>query len=175
MIYASLDKLVHVRYQPFRQLNCYEFKCSRTLEVAPLVVQSSNKHFETPSKNVFILEGRSKYSVKTLGGAKKKNMAQMDKAQGGQDKKEEGQKEKKGKGKTVAEKRPRGLAAPEVSDPKFVGEVQRMSAITPFAIATQFNLKLSVAKDLLEELERRKLVRLVGGNARIRIYQPAAA
>ena len=110
-----------------------------------------------------------------MGGAKKKNMAQMDKAQGGQDKKEDTKEQKKGKGKTVAEKRPRGLAVPEVSDPKFVSEVQRMSAITPFGIATQFNLKLSVAKDLLEELERRKLVRLVGGNARIRIYQPAAA
>lgn len=112
-----------------------------------------------------------------MGGAKKKSMAQMEKTQGGQDKKEETpqQQQKKGKGKTVAEKRPRGLAAPDVSDPKFVSEVQRMGAITPFALATQFNLRLSVAKDLLEDLERRKLVRLVGGNARIRIYQPAAA
>ncbi len=45
----------------------------------------------------------------------------------------------------------------------------------PYSLASQFNVKLSVAKDLLEELERRKLVTLVGGNARIRIYQPAAA
>jgi ribosomal protein S25 len=114
--------------------------------------------------------------VKTLGGAKKKSMAQMEKTQGGSDKKEEApQQQKKGKSKTVADKRPRGLAAPDASDPKFVSEVQRMGAITPFALATQFNLRLSVAKDLLEDLERRKLVRLVGGNARIRIYQPAAA
>jgi len=110
-----------------------------------------------------------------LGGAKKKSMAQMEKTQG-QDKKEEApQGQKKGKAKTVAEKRPRGLAAPDMSDPKFLGEVSKMGAITPFALATQFNLRLSVAKDLLEDLERRRLVRLVGGNARIRIYQPAAA
>src|SRR6266851_5089539 len=109
-------------------------------------------------------------SVRILGGAKKKSMAQMEKTQGGQDKKEEApQQGKKGKGKTVAEKRPRGLAAPDVS------EVQKMGAITPFALASQLNLRLSVAKDLLEDLERRRVVRLVGGNARIRIYQPAAA
>ncbi len=111
-----------------------------------------------------------------MGGAKKKGMAQMEKTQGGQDKKEEApQQQKKGKGKTVAEKRPRGLAAPDVSDPKLVSEVQKMGAITPFALASQFNLRLSVAKDLLEDLERRRVVRLVGGNARIRIYQSAAA
>ncbi len=68
-----------------------------------------------------------------------------------------------------------GLAAPDVSDPKLVSEVQKMGAITPFALASQLNLRLSVAKDLLEDLERRRVVRLVGGNARIRIYQPAAA
>src|SRR5438128_7533502 len=86
-----------------------------------------------------------------------------------------GQPKKGGKAKTVAEKRSRGLQAPDMNDPKFLGEVGKMSAITPYSLASQFNVKLSVAKDLLEELERRKLVTLVGGNARIRIYQPAAA
>jgi ribosomal protein S25 len=112
----------------------------------------------------------------TLGGAKKKSMAQMEKTQDQSDKKEEpAQQQKKGKGKTIAEKRPRGLQAPEIGDPKFLGEVQKMGAITPYSLANQFNLRLSVAKDLLDELEKRKLITLVGGNARIRIYQPAAA
>ncbi len=111
-----------------------------------------------------------------LGGAKKKSMAQMEKTQDQKGTKDEppGQ-QKKGKTKAIAEKRPRGLQAPDVSDPKFLSEVQKMGAITPFAMATQYNLRLSVAKDLLEDLERRRLVRLVGGNARVRIYQPAAA
>jgi len=116
-----------------------------------------------------------------MGGAKKRSMAQMEKTQDQPDKgKEEsgGQPKKGGKAKTVAEKRARGLQAPDMNDPKFLGEVGKMSAITPYtpySLASQFNVKLSVAKDLLEELERRKLVTLVGGNARIRIYQPAAA
>lgn len=108
-----------------------------------------------------------------MGGAKKKSMAQMEKTQDQQDKKEETGPKKKGK--TIVEKRPRGLQTPDISDPKFIAEVQKMGAITPFSIATQFNLRLSVAKDLLEDLEKRRLVQLVGGNARIRIYQPAAA
>ncbi len=110
-----------------------------------------------------------------MGGAKKKSMAQMGKTQDQQDKKEDTAGSKKGKGKTVAEKRPRGLESPDYNDPKFLGEVQKMGVITPFSLATQFNLRLSVAKDLLEELERRNLIALVGGNARIRIYHPAAA
>ncbi len=110
-----------------------------------------------------------------MGGAKKKSMAQMEKTQAQADKKDEGQPQKKTKAKTLVEKRPRGLQAPDVTDPKFLSEVQKMGAITPFSLASQFNLRLSVAKDLLEDLEKRRLVRLVGGNARIRIYQPAAA
>ena len=50
-----------------------------------------------------------------------------------------------------------------------------MGAITPYALASQFNLRMSVAKDMLEELERKRLVTAVGGNARIRIYKMAAA
>src|SRR5207247_8767576 len=79
------------------------------------------------------------------------------------------------KTKSVAEKRSRGLQAPDMNDPKFLGEVGKMSAITPYSLASQVTVTLSVAKDLLEELARRKVVTLVGGNARIRIYQPAAA
>lgn len=110
-----------------------------------------------------------------MGGSKKKSMAQMEKTQDQSDKKDEPGQPKKGKAKTVAEKRPRGLQSPELGDPKFLGEVSKMSAITPYSLATQFNLRLSVAKDVLGELEKRKLITLVGGNARIRIYQPAAA
>jgi ribosomal protein S25 len=110
-----------------------------------------------------------------MGGSKKKSMAQMEKTQDQSDKKDEPSQQKKGKGKTIAEKRPRGLQAPEIGDPKFIGEVQKMGAITPYSLANQFNLRLSVAKDLLDELEKRRLITLVGGNARIRIYQPAAA
>src|SRR3989441_10370233 len=140
------------------------------------VLGIANKRFASLTRKRIYPEVGEHLST-IMGGAKKRSMAQMEKTQDQPDKgKEEstGPGKKGGKAKTVAEKRPRGLQAPDMNDPKFLGEVGKMSAITPYSLASQFNVKLSVAKDLLEELERRKLVTLVGGNARIRIYQPAA-
>jgi len=111
--------------------------------------------------------------VSRMGGAKKKSMAQMEKAQVLQEKKTEPT--KKTKGKPVVEKKSRGMDIPEVNDSKFLAELTKIGAVTPYAVASQFNLRISVAKDLLEELERRKLIRPIGGNSRVRIYHVAAA
>ena len=108
-----------------------------------------------------------------LGGAKKKSLAQMEKSQVQQDKKAEPA--KKTRGKPPAEKKARGVDLPSIEDTRFLSELSKMGAITPYALASQFNLRISVAKDMLEELERKRLVTAVGGNARIRIYRMAAA
>jgi ribosomal protein S25 len=109
-----------------------------------------------------------------LGGAKKKSIAQMEKQQVQQDKKPEPAKKAKGKG-PVSEKKTTSISLPNFEDEKFLGELTKMGALTPYSIATQFNVRLSVARDILEELERRRLVKAEGGNARIRIYRLAAA
>ena len=110
-----------------------------------------------------------------LGGAKKKNLAQMEKQQVQQDKKPEPS-GKKGKGKPMSEaKKAAGISLPNFEDAKFMGELSKMGALTPYSIATQFNVRLSVARDILEELERRRLIKSEGGNARIKIYRLAAA
>jgi ribosomal protein S25 len=108
-----------------------------------------------------------------MGGAKKKSLAQMDKSQTLEAKKSEPTKKTKSKG--VGEKKVRGITSPNVDDSRFLTELSKMAAITPYALASQFNLRISVAKDLLEELERKRLVQPVGGNARLRIYQVVAA
>jgi len=111
-----------------------------------------------------------------LGGAKKKSLAQMEKQQVQQDAAKKPEPAKKTKGKTVTEKKSLGgIALPNFDDPKFSGELSKLGALTPYAIATQFNVRLSVARDILEELERRRMVKPVGGNARIRVYKLAAA
>jgi ribosomal protein S25 len=99
----------------------------------------------------------------------------MEKQQVQQDKKPESP-EKKGKGKTVSEARKAaGISLPNFEDEKFVAELSKMGALTPYSIATQFNVRLSVARDILEELERRRMIKSEGGNARIKIYRLAAA
>jgi len=108
-----------------------------------------------------------------LGGAKKKSLAQMEKQQEQQEKKPEPA--KKVKGKVGAEKKSAGINLPNFEDEKFMGELSKIGALTPYSIASQFNVRLSVARDILEELERRRLVKSEGGNARIRIYRLAAA
>jgi ribosomal protein S25 len=37
-----------------------------------------------------------------------------------------------------------------------LGELSKIGALTPYSIATQFNIRLSVAKDILEELGKIK-------------------
>jgi len=112
-------------------------------------------------------------SVSRLGGAKKKSISKIEDAQVAQEKKQ--QQPKRAKGKVEFEKKMRSIKLPDVSDAKFLSDLSRMGALTPYSLASQFNLKISVAKDLLEELARKSFVKPVGGNARIRIYQTAAA
>jgi ribosomal protein S25 len=108
-----------------------------------------------------------------MGGAKKKNLAQMEKQQVQQEKKPEPA--KKAKGKAVAEKKAAGIGVPNFDNEKVLGELSKIGALTPYSIATQFNVRLSVARDILEELERRRLITSVGGNTRIKIFKLAAA
>lgn len=108
-----------------------------------------------------------------MGGAKKKSMAQMEKQQDQTDKKPEPA--KKTKGKTVAEKKTAGIAMPNFDNEKIMGELSKMGALTPYSIASQYNVRLSVARDILEELERRRLVTSVGGNTRIKLFKLAGA
>ncbi len=108
-----------------------------------------------------------------MGGAKKKTLSQMEKTQT-QEKRPEGP--KKGKaGKGAPEKQVRGIELPDVHNEQFVSQVSKMPAITPYSLASEFNLRLSVAKDVLEELMRKEIIRQVGGNSRLRVYAPVKA
>ncbi len=125
--------------------------------------------------------------VSTIGGAKKRNLAQMEKSQSQQDGEETSSKKTKGKdGEETSPKKTKGKSGPpekriravelqRADDQKLIGEISKMGAVTPYAVSSQFNLRIGAAKDLLEELEKRKVLTSVGGNARIRIYRAVAA
>ncbi|MFH0849295.1 MAG: hypothetical protein V1857_07315 [archaeon] len=107
-----------------------------------------------------------------MGGAKKKGLAQMEKTQTVQQKPATAPKKKD---RAAPEKKLRGVDLPSLEDQKTIGEIRKMGSLTPFAVASQFNIRISAAKDLLEELERKRVVEAVGGNARVRIYKAVAA
>jgi len=100
-------------------------------------------------------------------GSKRLSISQMEKQQAtttkkkGKDDKKGEKSEKKGETRIFS-----------VEDKAVLSDVAKMKAITAYSLSSAYGIRLSLAKDALEELERRDLVRLVGGNSRIRIYTP---
>ncbi|MEM2147327.1 MAG: hypothetical protein QXJ94_01840 [Candidatus Bathyarchaeia archaeon] len=103
-----------------------------------------------------------------MGGKKKLSLKQMERMQA---KKDEEEKKKKDKGGAVREKKAAGIIAPDIKGGKMVEELKKMRVLTPYAVASRFNIRISAAKDLLEQLENDGLVQLVSGSHDIKIYK----
>ncbi|MGB9740671.1 MAG: hypothetical protein ACP5IM_04485 [Candidatus Bathyarchaeia archaeon] len=108
-----------------------------------------------------------------MGGKKKLSLKQMERMQS---RKEEEEKEKKKKEKAVAssskDKKSLDIISPDVKNEKIVNELRKMPVLTPYTVATRFNIRISAAKDFLEQLEENGIVQLVSGNHDIKIYKP---
>jgi small subunit ribosomal protein S25e len=107
-----------------------------------------------------------------MGGKKKLTTKQMERTQ---EKKDDAQAPKRG-GKTgsgfTSEKKAPSIILPDLKSEKVIGEVKKMKAVTPYAIASRFNLRLSVARDMLDELTQRGILEYVSGSKSIKIYKP---
>ncbi len=110
------------------------------------------------------------------GGKKKKNITQMAKSQELEDRK--GQpKDKEGKAgpsSSAADKRVQGITVPNMKDKKVEKELQAMKYLTPYSVASRFNLRISVARDFLDELQRAGVVSFVTSGRGTRVYKPVA-
>lgn len=104
-----------------------------------------------------------------MGGTKKKSISQMLKAQLAQQ-----ERERRRVQEAKSEKKIAGIEGPDVESREFIEEVKSMKVVTPYLLASKYNLRLSVAKDYLEILESKGILRRVGGHNRIRIFQAAA-
>ncbi|MCW4020780.1 MAG: hypothetical protein NWF14_06100 [Candidatus Bathyarchaeota archaeon] len=111
------------------------------------------------------------------GGKKKRSMKQMVKAQRVEKGKGKGKGKKKSSrasgGFSGAETKNLRIVAPNPKDKRVAKELQKMNVLTPYTVASQFNLRLSVAKDLLEDLHRQGAITYVSGGRNIRIYKPS--
>ena len=54
-------------------------------------------------------------------------------------------------------------------------EIKNLSYVTPYILMTKLNVTYGVAKDILNELEKRGYLRLYSRNRRVLIYVPIAA
>ena len=107
-----------------------------------------------------------------MGGKKKLGIKQMEKQQVTQDEaKQEKKKEKAGPPK---ERKAASIVTPDAKNDKIVAEVKKMGVLTPYVVATRYNIRISTAKDFLEQLETCGAIQLVSGSHNLKIYKPAA-
>jgi ribosomal protein S25 len=106
-----------------------------------------------------------------MGGKKKLSLKQMERAQVKKDEEEEGKKKKEKAAGPSKEKKLLGIVAPDVKNEKLVDELKKMNFLTPYAVATRLNIRISAAKDFLEHLEENGTIHLVSGSHNIKIYR----
>jgi len=108
-----------------------------------------------------------------MGGKKKLGIKQMEKQQVTQD--EAKQDKKKEKAGPPRERKASSIVAPDAKNDKVVAELKKMGVLTPYAVATKYNIRISTAKDFLEQLETNGAIQLVSGSHNIKIYKPIAS
>ena len=110
-----------------------------------------------------------------MGGKKKLGIKQMERQQGKEDEEKAKDKKKEKAGPPKEKRTIIGVVAPDAKNEKIVGEIKKMNVLTPYAVATRFGIRISAAKDFLEQLENNGAVELVSGSHNIKIYKPVAA
>ncbi len=66
-----------------------------------------------------------------------------------------------------------GVDIPDLANKETLGALKGMKAITPTAVAIRFNLKVSVAKRMLTELESKGVVEFVTRSKNLKVYKMA--
>jgi len=105
-----------------------------------------------------------------MGGKKKLSLKQVERMQTRKDKQE---KKKKEKTSGFKEKKAAGIVPPDPENEKIMGELKKMRVLTPYAVASRLNVRISAAKDFLEQLEKHGVVKMVSGNHTLKIYKAA--
>lgn len=93
----------------------------------------------------------------------KRSLKQIERQQSRKDR------EKQDKGGRV-EKTIGSLDIPDMNSDELIEQLRRMKAITPTGIAIQFNIKVSMAKRLLEELRDDRVIDLVSRSHNLKVY-----
>ena len=63
------------------------------------------------------------------------------------------------------------LDIPDMNSEELISQLGNMKAITPTRLAVSLNLKVSMAKKLLEQLKEQRIVKLVSRSHNLKVYQ----
>ena len=110
-----------------------------------------------------------------MGGKKKLGLKQMERQQVKEDE-EKAAKEKKDKKAGAPKERKTNINVipPDAKNDKIVAEIKKMPVLTPYGVSTKYNVRISAAKEFLQELEKNGAVQLVSGGHSIKVYKPCA-
>ena len=100
-----------------------------------------------------------------MGGPKKPTLKQLEKRM-----RKQRQQQQQEKGSGGPEKNIGGVMPPSLEEA--AAFVKTQPYVTPYVLSEKFGIRLSVAKNLLTKLAEAKVVRLVQGDSRLRIYAP---
>lgn len=108
-----------------------------------------------------------------MGGKKKLGLKQMEKQQEKTDEAAAQKEKREKKGPPTKEKRTViGVIPPDAKNEKIIAEIKKMPVLTPYAVATKYNVRISAAKQLLAQLEQNGVVQLVSGSHNLKVYKP---
>lgn len=110
-----------------------------------------------------------------MGGKKKLGLKQMERQQS-KEAAEKAAKEKKEKkaGPLKERKTIISVIPPDAKNDRIVAEIKKMPVLTPYAISTRYNVRISAAKQFLQQLEQNGAIEMVSGNHTIKVYKPCA-
>ena len=104
-----------------------------------------------------------------MGGAKKMSLKQAEKQQALRDQKMQG--DQRRRRSDIPEKTRLGIDLPDLEGNAMSEDLKKMKAITPYALATKYDIRLSKAKNMLYILEKRGLVSLVASTNNLKVYR----
>lgn len=108
-----------------------------------------------------------------MGGKKRPTISQLERRMRLLARKEEAR-SRRARALKKEEKKPASLLI-QVPLETIMKDLKRVRCITPYVVATRYNIKISTAKKLLRELAEKGVIRLVDKNRRVAIYVPAAS
>ncbi|MCY0850552.1 30S ribosomal protein S25e [Sulfuracidifex metallicus] len=104
-----------------------------------------------------------------MGGVSKKPLSNVEKKMKKEAAKEEKKVEKKGS-KTGKEVISKTITLDNETKKKVMDELKREKIVTPYSLASKSEMTISVAKKMLEEMEKQGIVKLVSKNRRVSLY-----
>jgi small subunit ribosomal protein S25e len=107
-----------------------------------------------------------------MGSKKRPTLKQMEK-QAKKQAREKRSRSSAGSTSSIRDKKPAGIIPPDPKNPEILAEIKRLKVLTPYTVASRFNIRLSIARDFLEQLEERGIIKFVSRSRHLKIYTPA--